>query len=227
MTKLVGLTGGIASGKSTVSKMLSQVGFPIVDADLVVHRLQQPGQPGFERLVDQFGQSILNAAGQLDRQRLGQMAFRDANTRRELNRVMQPLIRDTIFDQINELKKAGMPAIILDAPLLLEQHYDEDCDLVVVVAVDHETQLARLMARNNYSRVEAKERVDSQMPLSQKEKLADLVIDNNGDYQQLQTQVAQLVKRLKSAWLWYNKILSNFKEVSAWSVHIVTATGHE
>lgn len=199
MTKLVGLTGGIASGKSTVSKMLSQVGFPIVDADLVVHRLQQPGQPGFERLVDQFGQSILNAAGQLDRQRLGQMAFRDANTRRELNRVMQPLIRDTIFDQINELKKAGMPAIILDAPLLLEQHYDEDCDLVVVVAVDHETQLARLMARNNYSRVEAKERVDSQMPLSQKEKLADLVIDNNGDYQQLQTQVAQLVKRLKSA----------------------------
>lgn len=199
MTKLVGLTGGIASGKSTVSKMLSQVGFPIVDADLVVHRLQQPGQPGFERLVDQFGQSILTTAGQLDRQRLGQMAFRDANTRRELNRVMQPLIRDTIFDQINELKKAGMPAIILDAPLLLEQHYDEDCDLVVVVAVDHETQLARLMARNNYSRVEAEERVDSQMPLSQKKKLADLVIDNNGNYQQLQTQVAQLVKRLKSA----------------------------
>ncbi|WP_283588452.1 dephospho-CoA kinase [Limosilactobacillus viscerum] len=198
MTKLVGLTGGIASGKSTVSKMLSQVGFPIVDADLVVHRLQQPGQPGFERLVDQFGQSILTAAGQLDRQRLGQMAFSNADTRQELNRVMQPLIRDTIFDQINDLKKAGMPAIILDAPLLFEQHYDEDCDLVVVVAVNYENQLVRLMARDNYSRVEAKERVDSQMPLSQKEKLADLVIDNNGDCQQLQTQVAQLVKRLKS-----------------------------
>ena len=184
MTKLVGLTGGIASGKSTVSKMLSQVGFPIVDADLVVHRLQQPGQPGFERLVDQFGQSILTAAGQLDRQRLGQMAFSNADTRQELNRVMQPLIRDTIFDQINDLKKAGMPAIILDAPLLFEQQYDEDCDLVVVVAVNYENQLVRLMARDNYSRVEAKERVDSQMPLSQKEKLADLVIDNNGDCQQ-------------------------------------------
>lgn len=197
MTKLVGLTGGIASGKSTVSKVLSQVGFPIVDADLIVHRLQQPGQPGFEHLVDEFGQDILTSAGTLDRRRLGQMVFSDEQTRQELNQVMQPIIREAIFEQVATLKKSDVPAIILDAPLLFEQHYAEDCDLVVVVAVDYETQLARLEERDGYSRLEAIERVNSQMPLSQKKQLADVVVDNNGDYQQLQSQVAQLVNQLK------------------------------
>lgn len=196
MTKLIGLTGGIASGKSTVSKMLSQVGFPIVDADLIAHRLQQPGQPGFEKLVDQFGQAILTSAGELDRNRLGQLAFSDDQTRKRLNQVMQPLIRDTIMDQVANLKKTGVAAVILDAPLLFEQHYDDDCDLVVVVAVNRQTQLARLEQRDGYPEAAAQERIDAQMPLKQKAALADIIIDNNGDQKQLQAQVAQLVQRL-------------------------------
>ncbi|EEW52936.1 dephospho-CoA kinase [Limosilactobacillus antri] len=196
MTQVVGLTGGIASGKSTVSRLLSQVGFPVVDADLIVHRLQQPGQPGFERLVERFGTTILDPNGSLDRQRLGQLAFNDQTARKQLNQVMQPLIRDTIMAQLAQLKDTAVPAIILDAPLLFEQHYDEDCDLIVVVAVDEATQLTRLMERDDLSRPAAQARIAAQLPLAAKLARADVVIDNNGDYNHLRRQVAQLVKRL-------------------------------
>ncbi|WP_242362659.1 dephospho-CoA kinase [Limosilactobacillus antri] len=196
MTQVVGLTGGIASGKSTVSRLLSQVGFPVVDADLIVHRLQQPGQPGFERLVERFGTTILDPNGSLDRQRLGQLAFNDQTARKQLNQVMQPLIRDTIMAQLAQLKDTAVPAIILDAPLLFEQHYDEDCDLIVVVAVDEATQLTRLMERDDLSRPAAQTRIAAQLPLAAKLARADVVIDNNGDYNHLRRQVAQLVKRL-------------------------------
>ncbi|WP_242363712.1 dephospho-CoA kinase [Limosilactobacillus antri] len=196
MTQVVGLTGGIASGKSTVSRLLSQVGLPIVDADLIVHRLQQPGQPGFERLVKCFGTTILDLNGSLDRQQLGQLAFNDQNARKQLNQVMQPLIRDTIMAQLARLKETAVPAIILDAPLLFEQHYDEDCDLIVVVAVDEATQLTRLMERDDLSRPAAQARIAAQLPLAAKLARADVVIDNNGDYDHLRCQVAQLVKRL-------------------------------
>ncbi|HJA22067.1 MAG TPA: dephospho-CoA kinase [Candidatus Limosilactobacillus intestinipullorum] len=199
MTKVVGLTGGIASGKSTVSKMLSQVGFPIVDADLVAHRLQQPGQPGFERLVDHFGRGILTGGGELDRSRLGQLAFGDPVARDELNQAMQPLIREEIMAQVANFKRTGVPVVVIDVPLLFEQHYDDDCDLTVVVTVDRAHQLQRLQQRNGYDRVTALARIDAQLPLTVKAARADIVIDNNGDYHQLQKQVAQLVKRLHQA----------------------------
>ncbi|MGM9892318.1 dephospho-CoA kinase [Limosilactobacillus sp.] len=198
MTKVIGLTGGIASGKSTVSGMLAQVGFPIIDADLVAHRLQQPGQPGFERLVDQFGRGILAQNGELDRARLGQLAFGNSDIRKQLNQLMQPLIRETIMEQVAGFKRSRVPVVILDAPLLFEQHYDDDCDLTVVVTVDYPTQVQRLQKRNGYDRKTAQERIAAQMPLAQKKAQADLVIDNNGDYHQLQKQVAQLVQRLHS-----------------------------
>lgn len=199
MTKVVGLTGGIASGKSTVSKMLSQVGFPIVDADLVAHRLQQPGQPGFERLVDHFGRGILTGGGELDRSRLGQLAFGDPVARDELNQAMQPLIREEIMAQVANFKRTGVPVVVIDVPLLFEQHYDDDCDLTVVVTVDRAYQLQRLQQRNGYDRVTALARIDAQLPLTVKAARADIVIDNNGGYHQLQKQVAQLVKRLHQA----------------------------
>lgn len=196
MTQVVGLTGGIASGKSTVSGLLGQVGFPIIDADLVAHRLQQPGQPGFERLVERFGRSILTMDGSLDRQRLGQFVFNNQDARNQLNQVMQPLIRETIMGQLTGFTKAAVPVVILDVPLLFEQGYDEDCDLVVVVTVDKATQLARLMKRDGLSQAAAQARVAAQMPLNEKAARADIVIDNNGDDNHLRQQVAQLVKRL-------------------------------
>ena len=196
MTQIVGLTGGIASGKSTVSRLLGQVGFPIIDADLVAHRLQQPGQPGFERLVERFGRSIVTMDGSLDRQRLGQCVFNNQDARNQLNQVMQPLIRETIMGQLTGFTKAAVPVVILDVPLLFEQGYDEDCDLVVVVTVDKATQLSRLMKRDGLSQAAAQARVAAQMPLNEKVARADIVIDNNGDDNHLRQQVAQLVKRL-------------------------------
>lgn len=196
MTQIVGLTGGIASGKSTVSRLLGQVGFPIIDADLVAHRLQQPGQPGFERLVERFGRSIVTMDGSLDRQRLGQCVFNNQDARNQLNQVMQPLIRETIMGQLTGFTKAAVPVVILDVPLLFEQGYDEDCDLVVVVTVDKATQLSRLVKRDGLSQAAAQARVAAQMPLNKKVARADIVIDNNGDDNHLRQQVAQLVKRL-------------------------------
>lgn len=199
MTKVVGLTGGIASGKSTVSKILAQVGFPVIDADLVAHQLQHPGQSGFEKLVNQFGQTIISGNGRLDRSQLGKLAFQDPAARQQLNQVMQPLIREQIMEQVATFKRTRIPVVILDVPLLFEQHYDDDCDLTVVVAVNRSTQLRRLMDRNGYDRPAALQRIDSQMPLGRKTDLADVVIDNNGDYHQLYQQVDQLVKRLREA----------------------------
>lgn len=193
MTKVVGLTGGIASGKSTVSQMLRQVGLPVVDADQVVRHLQQPGQVGLTALVNQFGQQILTVDGRLNRAALGQMAFSDDHVRQQLNQVMQPLIRETIMDQLTSFKQQGVPAVILDAPLLFEEHYDQDCDLVVVVSLDHDKQVQRLMRRNGYSKAAAEERIAAQWPLEKKTARADIVLDNNGTRQQLQQQVAKLV----------------------------------
>ncbi|WP_283621265.1 dephospho-CoA kinase [Limosilactobacillus avium] len=196
MTKVVGLTGGIASGKSTVSQMLSQVGLPIVDADQVAHRLQQPGQLGLSELVGQFGREILTADGHLNRGALGKMAFSDAGVRHQLNAIMQPLIRETIMDQLAAFKKQDIPFVILDAPLLFEQGYDQECDLIVVVTVSHDCQVQRLMSRNGYTRAVAEQRIAAQWPLAKKSRQADVVINNDGSLDELRRQVAKLVDYL-------------------------------
>lgn len=197
MTKLVGITGGIASGKSTVSQMLAQAGFPVIDADQVAHQLQRPGQAGLERISATFGPAILTPAGELDRAQLGRQVFSNPDDRKRLDQLMQPLIRDRIFALVTNFKRAGVPVVILEVPLLFEQHYDDDCDLTVVVTIDQRTQLERLQKRNGYSKSAAQARIDAQQPLAKKAAQADIIIDNNGDYEQLRQQVTQLVKRLR------------------------------
>lgn len=197
MTKIIGLTGGIASGKSTVSNLLKAAGFPIVDADLIARQVQQPGSTGLDRLAAAFGAQIIGPDGQLDRSQLGRQVFGDDQARRRLDAIMQPLIRDAIWDSVDSLKRAGAPAVILDVPLLFEQHYDQDCDYVVVVAVDPATELQRLMARNHYSKEAASARIAAQMPLKEKIRRADRVIDNNGSLEETRRQVAQLVEDLR------------------------------
>ena len=198
MTKVVGLTGGIASGKSTVSQMLSQVGLPIVDADQVAHRLQRPGQLGLTELVDQFGRGILTPDGHLNRGALGKMVFSDAGVRHQLNTIMQPLIRETIMDQLAAFKKQDIPFVILDAPLLFEQGYDQECDLIVVVTVSHDRQVHRLMSRNGYSKPVAEQRIAAQWPLAKKVRQADVVINNDGSLDELRRQVAKVVDYLRA-----------------------------
>lgn len=198
MTRIIGLTGGIASGKSTVSNLLRQAGMPIVDADQITRQVQRPGSTALDKLAAAFGNQIIQPDGNLDRAQLGKRVFADAAARQELNQIMQPLIRDAIWQAVDTLKKQNIPNVILDLPLLYEQHYDEDCDLVVVVTVSSDTELHRLMARNHYSAAEARARIAAQMPLSEKVARADVVIDNDASLEQTRRQVAQLVEHLQS-----------------------------
>lgn len=202
MTKVIGLTGGIASGKSTVAQMLTTAGLPIIDADQVVHRLQQPGEPGVQALQAAFGSQIMTDGDELNRAVLGQMVFGDDQQLAKLNAVMQPMVWDEIWRQVDHFRKLGVPFVVLDVPLLIEEHYDRDCGVVVVVAVDRQTQMRRLMARNNLTTTQAAARIASQMPLANKKRLADVVIDNNGDQEKLRQQVQDLVNRLKTGKMW-------------------------
>ena len=196
MTKLIGLTGGIATGKSTVSTLLRLSGYPVIDADQVVRQLQTAHSKGLERLTVVFGSGILNADQTLNRRALGSFVFGDQTKLAKLNMVMQPLIRDEIWRQVKNYQKQQIPYVILDAPLLFEENYVDECDLVVVVATDHQIQVQRLMKRNGYSQAEAEQRIDSQMPLAEKKRLADIVIDNNGSKEELKRQVAGLIDQM-------------------------------
>lgn len=196
MTKLIGLTGGIATGKSTVSTLLRLSGYPVIDADQLVRQLQTAHSKGLERLTAVFGSGILNADQTLNRQALGSLVFSDQTKLAKLNMVMQPLIRDEIWRQVKNYQKQQIPYVILDASLLFEENYADECDLVVVVATDHQIQVQRLMKRNGYSQAEAEQRIDSQMPLAEKKRLADIVIDNNGSKEELKRQVAGLIDQM-------------------------------
>lgn len=196
MTKLIGLTGGIATGKSTVSTLLRLSGYPVIDADQVVRQLQAAHSKGLERLTAVFGSGILNVDQTLNRQALGSLVFSDQTKLAKLNMIMQPLIREEIWRQIKNYQKQQIPYVILDAPLLFEEHYTDECDLVVVVATNHQIQVQRLMKRNGYSQTEAEQRIDSQMSLAKKKQLADIVIDNNGSKEELKRQVAGLIDQM-------------------------------
>lgn len=196
MTKLIGLTGGIATGKTTVSNMFRQAGIPVVDADQVARQVQAPDTIGLSRIAAVFGPRVLLPTGELNRPALAKIIFDDPTARQKLDEIMQPLIYDEIWRQIKHLKKQQLPLIVLDAPLLFEENYDEDCDLVVVVYTDPRTQLKRLMARNDYDQKTAQARIDAQMSLATKKARADILIDNSGSEIQLQKQVASLINRL-------------------------------
>lgn len=197
MTKIIGLTGGIASGKSTVSALLRQAGIPVIDADQVARQVQRPGSVALDKLAAVFGPAIIAPDGSLNRQQLGQRVFDDPAARQELDRIVQPLIKDTIWQAVDNLRRQGVANVVLDVPLLFEAGYDTDCDLVVVVRVSPATELRRLMARNGYSRAAAQARIAAQLPLSVKVAKADVVIDNDGSREETRRQVAQLVEDLR------------------------------
>ncbi|MGV0167126.1 dephospho-CoA kinase [Furfurilactobacillus sp. WILCCON 0119] len=197
MTIIIGLTGGIASGKSTVSKMLAAQHLPIVDADQVAHEVVAPNTPTLAQLVKTFGKEILTTTGTLNRRRLGQLVFADPEKMTQLNAIIQPVIRTAIKGQLARLTADKAPIIVLDAPLLLEQHYEAEVDLVVVVSVPRSIQLQRLMARDQLTTSEATRRIMSQQPLAEKVQQADFVIDNSGSVEATRLQVVKLLDKVR------------------------------
>ncbi|API71611.1 MULTISPECIES: dephospho-CoA kinase [Leuconostoc] len=194
----IGLTGGIATGKSTVSALLRQAGFPIVDADIVAREVVEPGTPTLEKIKLAFGPGIIDN-GVLNRRKLGQIVFEDGAQLKKLNDIMQPAISSAMADKINFWRLQNVPILVLDVPLLFERDYDKNksVDKIIVVAASEEMQLSRLENRDQLSNMEARNRVKAQLPMSQKIARADYVIDNNGRIEELQEQVAVLIKKIK------------------------------
>jgi dephospho-CoA kinase len=178
---LAGLTGGIATGKSTVSDILRGLGDVIIDADLLAREVVAPGQPALAAIVREFGTEVLNADGTLDRKRLAGVAFADPERRRRLEAITHPAIRDAFAARLTELEAQGFAGLIFwDAAVLIESGGHKAMDRLVVVITDAPTQHARAVARDG-DRADVERRIANQMPLSEKVKLADYVIDNSGD----------------------------------------------
>jgi dephospho-CoA kinase len=179
---LVGLTGGIATGKSTVSGMLRDLGCVVIDADVLAREVVEPGAPAFREIVAEFGPEVVQPDGTLDRKRLGAVVFADAARRRRLEAITHPAIRASFAARLQSLVEQRFTGIVIfDAAVMIESGNYKTMDRLVVVATDPETQRSRLMARDGIGPDDAARRVASQMALAEKVKLADYVIDNSGD----------------------------------------------
>jgi dephospho-CoA kinase len=176
---LIGLTGGIASGKSTVSQMLRESGAFIVDADKLSREITQPGKPAWREIIEKFGQDLVQDNGEIDRKRLGQLVFANKQDRAELEQITHPRIEAAAIAAVNAATAGGFDVIVLDAPLLIEAGWHTKVDAVWIVYVDEQTQLTRLMSRDNSSEQAARSRINAQLALTEKLKYADVVIDNN------------------------------------------------
>ena len=194
MTYILGLTGGIASGKSTVSAYLAQNGALIIDADLIARQVVAKKSSGLKQIVAKFGGEILTASGELDRKKLGKLVFSNKDLLKKLTDITGPLIRAEILREIEAAKKAQVKLVVLDIPLLFETGYQTLCDKVMVVTVPSEVQLERVMKRDNLSAAEARKRIANQLPTSKRNELADVLIDNSKSVAETYQQVLKWLK---------------------------------
>ena len=196
--KIVGLTGGISSGKSTVSSYLKQLKIPVIDADEVARKVVEPNSQGAREIRKAFGSDVFEEDGSLNRQKLGALIFSNTENRKKLDELLQPLIKIMILDEIEEYRQKGETMIVLDLPLLFEKQYEELCEEIIVVYIPKELQLERLMRRNQYTKQEALSRIDSQLSIEEKRKRATVLLDNQGTIQQLYHQVEQWLVETKN-----------------------------
>ena len=193
MTKILGLTGGIAMGKSTISNFLRDKGIPILDADEIAHAVLEFKAVKVQ-LVKAFGTPILNEQKQVDRKQLGKIVFGESKKLGELNQIVQPVIRQEIIRQLKSFTTE--PVVVLDAPVLFEQGYETLVGCIMVVSTTPAEQLRRLMERDHLTREDAQKRIDAQMPIEIKQKKADVTIDSSGSIEATQKQVIEwLVKQ--------------------------------
>lgn len=197
MAIMIGLTGGIASGKSTVSNLLKERGFTILDADIAARVVVEPGQIAYKRIIESFGRDILNKDESINRSKLGSIIFNDAEKRKTLNSIIHPAVRECLNDWKNEAIKEGKKTIIYDIPLLYESNLTYLVEKVIVVFVNPDIQLKRLLNRNGLSEEEALARIRSQLPLNEKVERADAIIDNNGTIDETERQINELINDWK------------------------------
>lgn len=192
----IGLTGGIGSGKSAVTRLLAQHGAVILDADVIAREVVEPGTPGLQRIVEEFGEQVLRPDGTLDRPSLGARVFADPAALSTLNAIVHPLIGERTAELLEQAREAGAQVVVHDVPLLVENGLAPMYDVVVVVAADPETQLDRLTRQRGMSLEEARRRMAAQASLSDRLEVATHVISNDGPMSELAPQVDRLWEEL-------------------------------
>ena len=196
--KLVGLTGGIASGKSTVAEILKRQGAAIINADVLAREVVEPGHQAWAEIVNTFGIAVLQPDRTLDRQKLRAIIFDDAAARKKIESIIHPQVRALAEQRIREHAAAGYAVIVYEVPLLFEGNLQEWLRPVILVACDIDTQRNRLQSRDNLSAVQAQKHIEAQMSLEEKRRLADYVIENNGSLEDLKRQVQAVLEKIKT-----------------------------
>ncbi|MDD1387987.1 dephospho-CoA kinase [Pediococcus pentosaceus] len=188
MTVIVGLTGGIAMGKTTISQFLKSKAIPVVDADQIAHKILTVDEVKV-KLMDTFGESILDKNQNIDRRKLGPIVFNDQRQLEKLNIIVQPYIRTEIVRQLDTFSASKV--VVLDAPVLFEQGYEKMVDYLMVIKTSAQIQVERLMQRDSLNEIDAQKRIQAQMPIEEKVKKADIVIDTSGTIEETRSQVVK------------------------------------
>lgn len=196
--KLIGLTGGIASGKTTVAKILQRLGAAVVDADALSREVVEPERPAWKEIIKAFGEEILQADRALDRQKLRATIFNNPAARKTLESIIHPRVRALAEERIGRHAAAGYEIVVYEVPLLFEGNLHEWLRPVVLVACDVQIQKQRLQYRDRLNTEEAQRHIDAQMSLEEKRRLADYVIENDGDLEDLERQVQAVLKKIKA-----------------------------
>ncbi len=194
MKTVIGITGGIASGKSTVTNYLLKLGYEVIDTDKISHQITNIDNEGYIAIVNHFGNDILNADLSINRKKLGDLIFNDDVKRQQLNNILHPIIKKETIKSINN---SNNDIIFLDVPLLFESKFNLLCNYTVVVYVDYKTQLQRLINRDLMTKEDADLRIKSQMSYEEKIKKADFIIDNNADYQNTYLQIDKIIEKIR------------------------------
>lgn len=196
--KLVGLTGGIASGKSTVAAILRRLGASVINADELAREVVQPGEDAWKEILDTFGPDILHDDKTLDRKKLRKIVFENPAVRKELEGIIHPRVRALAEKRIRELAGAGCSVIVYEVPLLFEAQIHLWLRPVILVACDVETQKQRLLQRDHVTELEAQQHLDAQMSLEEKRKLADYIIENDSDLKELEQKVNDVLQQIQA-----------------------------
>lgn len=194
---IVGLTGGIASGKSTVANILEDLGARIIDADVIAREIVEPGQPALADIRQAFGDGVLQDDGHLDRAALGEVVFGDPAARKKLDALTHPRIAQRMMQRAGELREQGYDWVVYDAALIVENGIHRWLDSLIVVAASPQVQLERLMQRDGLSRAQAQQRIDAQMPLADKIAVADYVVDNDATLADTGAQVDAIFQAIE------------------------------
>jgi len=202
MASVLGLSGGIGTGKSSVVRFLDSLGATVIDADAIVHELQAPGSPVLDEITEAFGTDLVDAEGKLDRNALGAIVFRDVAARKRLEQIVHPKVIATIAERVAGAQAAGAPLVVVDIPLLFERSPDDPnrqstpfFDATVLVYATEQQQIERQMERDGCDRETALQRIRAQLPIESKKAMADVVIDNSGSLEETRRQTRMLFER--------------------------------